>query len=161
MHSVNDESNHPRFPLPVVVCSFDTCKKCKYCCQWCKYLGPTGCAAPSDYALLDLCRSFPILIGSPEGRNPSLGIGADQFASKFGAFVPLGNHCLATSDERQRAVFQLAAKWLNEGQRQFTIFLAEDDFFVLIEVKEPRLNSESTLVSNSPTHIVESLLVRG
>ena len=134
---ITNELKNLKFPLPIVKTIFTTCKTCKYCCQWCDYISETGCTAPSNYEMLSLCNSFPILIGSGYGRYPSLGVGSDQFPPEFGAFVQAGNHCLSLEDERQRSFFQFAAKKLNEGKRKFSLYLQEEDFSIYIEVKDP------------------------
>ena len=150
-----------RFPLPKISCSFDICARCRFCCQWCAYVSEKGCTAMESYEVLSLCKAFPILIGPGEGRAPSLGVSEDQMPPEFGAYVPLGNHCLATLDERQRSLFQFAAHLLNYGHRRFALYQAESDYFVLIRVTEPPLKSEQRQqVELSPTEIVQILAVQ-
>ena len=149
-----------RFPLPKIQCSFDICKKCQYCCQECHYITSNGCSAPNDTQIvpyLDVCKSFPILIGHGIGRNLSLGIFEEQYPPEFGAFVPLGKHCMATLDERQRIIFQLAARWINEGKREFIVYEQCADYFVLITVIDPLKNISPSNNELNPTQIVELL----
>ena len=134
---ITDKETKIKFPLPVIETSFNACKDCKYCCQWCEHITPNGCNAPSDYKLLTLCKSFPILIGPGDGINPSLGLADEQFPSNFGAFVPLGNKCLSLQDEKQRIIFQEAARYLNEGFRNFTMYYEEDLTKLYIKIIDP------------------------
>jgi hypothetical protein len=126
-----------KFPLPLIETSFNACVDCKFCCQWCEHITPKGCNAPAEYDLLPLCKAFPILIGPSEGINPSIGLYEEQYPQEFGAFVPLGNHCLSAQDEKQRIVFQEAAGYLNKGYREFTIYYEEEKYYILINVKDP------------------------
>ncbi|OLS25999.1 MAG: hypothetical protein HeimC3_12730 [Candidatus Heimdallarchaeota archaeon LC_3] len=137
-----------KFPLPVIETSFNSCKDCKYCCQWCEYITPNGCNAPSDYELLTICKSFPILIGPGDGINPSLGLIDEQFPSNFGAFVPLGNKCQSVQDEKQRIVFQQAARYLNEGIRNFIIYYEENSITLYIKITDPSRNNLITNLKN-------------
>lgn len=157
-----ENQNVLRFPLPKVQCSFNICKVCQFCCQNCNYISPYGCTAPNntqEVPYLDVCKSFPILIGHGAGRNLSLGSFEEQFPPEFGAFVPLGRHCMATLDERQRIIFQLAAKWINDGKREFVIYDQCDDYFILITVSDPlkiKLQYNDRL---DPTTIVKLLSI--
>ncbi|MFW9929498.1 MAG: hypothetical protein ACFFD1_08915 [Candidatus Thorarchaeota archaeon] len=135
---VVENNSKIQFPYPIIQTFFDTCKICKFCCQWCKFITPDGCGAPNEYELLSLCRSFPILIGNGYGFSPSLGLEDEQYPKEFGAFVPIGNHCMSLQDERQRLVFQQAARYINEGFREFVIYTEEEDYYVLIIVKDSK-----------------------
>ena len=154
------QSVNLKFPLPVVQCSFDICRICKYCCQWCEYITDKGCSAPGSYEVLSLCKSFPVLIGQGLSRNPSLGLWEDQYPPEFGAFVPLGRHCMATMDERQRAIFQTAAKWINQGKREFVLYEECMDYFLLITVQDPiKQKNRSDKIEKTPTEIITILSV--
>ncbi|MHA2362896.1 MAG: hypothetical protein ACXAC7_02995 [Candidatus Hodarchaeales archaeon] len=155
---LNDKKNKLKFPLPVVNCSFNACRTCHYCCQWCDYVTDTGCSAPDTYEMLSLCNAFPILIGHGESRNPSLGLWNDQFPAEFGAFVPLGRECLATMDERQRVLFQKAANFINNGLTDFTLFEQCLDYFIHIRVfSNPFHAKKHFKILKTPTQIVNLL----
>lgn len=144
------------YPFPEVSCSISVCMDCKYCCSDCEYVSEEGCQAPDDYELFSLCKSFPILMGHGESRNPGLGYWYEQFPPEFGAFVPLGRKCQAVADERQRIIFQLATNWLNQGKRNFTIYNEMNDYFLLITVKNDNTIKRST-ENETPTVIVKKL----
>ena len=129
-----------KFPLPIITVEMSQCAICKFCCQWCGYIdSEKGCQAPDDYKMLEVCKSFPILIGNKDSRWPSLGIesNGDIYPPDFGAFAVYGRNCQSTQDERQRITFQFVAKLINDGKRNFTIFEKCKDYSLFIRVKAP------------------------
>lgn len=128
-----------KFPLPTIVVQMSQCEICKFCCQWCGYVSEKGCEAPSDYSMLEVCRSFPILIGNKESRWPSFGIESkgDVYPPDFGAFAVYGRSCQSTQDERQRIFFQNIARLLNAGKRSFVVYEQCEDYTLHVTIKDP------------------------
>ena len=116
---VDGNTTKINFPLPIIEVQMSQCEICKFCCQWCGYISEKGCTAPADYNMLEVCRAFPVLIGNSDSRWPSFGIegDGDVYPPEFGAFAVFGRNCQSTQDERQRTLFQLVARLLNNGHR--------------------------------------------
>lgn len=135
---LEEDGSALQFPLPLVNVTMSQCAICKFCCSWCGYISEEGCQAPPDYELLEVCRAFPILMGSSESRWPSLGVEeeGDVYPPDFGAFAVYGRNCQSTQDERQRVLFQLAARKLNNGERRFVVYEETPDYMVLIRVTD-------------------------
>jgi len=128
-----------KFPLPIIKVQMSQCAICKFCCQWCAYISDSGCQAPKDYELLEVCNAFPILIGNKDSRWPSFGIEqqGDVYPPEFGAFAVFGRSCQSTQDERQRTIYQLVARLINEGNRHFSIYEQCEDYSIHIRVLDP------------------------
>ena len=134
-----------KFPLPIITVQMSQCSLCKFCCQWCGYISEKGCQAPHDYDMLEVCKSFPVLIGNKESRWPSFGVEeqGDVYPPEFGAFAVYGRCCQSTQDERQRIVFQYVARLINAGKRSFTMYEECEDYSLFIDVKDPRDTNKS------------------